>query len=1020
MNQSRYGSSVKKEPAGAAKTLLVNVFCAVFLLLASALLFVSQANEVMQTETTIPAPKSLGNYHKPLIQYTVSHWNRRDGLPHNSVNNITQTTDGYLWLATWEGPVRFNGRNFDVFDNIDDLGLPESGVMGITHNPQNNDVYIAGPRGGIARYNGENWNPLPEAPAFVFRVQVDQYGEVWAAAAGGGVVRYDGDGNMHRYRLVDGLTSDFAYRIYHTPAQGVRDAEIYVGTSRGLARYDRANNKFVSEMSVSGSQIRALVQHSNGMLLVASDDGLFYQNEPQQPFYPWPNPIQGTISAIAEGPEGSLWYGTITHGLGKISDRGMSTLNVEQGLPNPHVLDIFRDHEENMWVSTHGGLVQLRDALFTSFTRTQGLIGDYVRAVTVSNNRKVWIGTSEGLSVFQSGAEPLFSDILTEISILSLYHDAAEPEDTIYVGAYTEGLLQLTNGETTARFGRDEGLSLAEVRAIARVPESDLLIAGTPIGLLVLRVAHGSIELVRKFGLEDGLIDPTVTGVAIADNGDIWTASTAGITRIHTRGDVAAVDKWRATAVHIDSVTPARNTFAIASYGGYTWFASDRGILVFSEQEYQLSQNGNPADSRYWRVINRQSGLPFEKYFALAFDFEGNLWLGGSRGVTRVDAGSLQAWLTHNTPLSSASHYVETDGMNSSQVNTGGPSVVRDIDGHIWFATSEGVAVIPPENVEQHNLQAPPTVIESARADLASITNKTKLPASSERIEFQYIGLGFRMARHIQYQVRLIGFDDDWIDRNDLTVADYTSLPPGDFTFAVRSRYPGGNWSEPATISFTKAPHIYQTWWFWVLLILVLMGVVWTRIRALELSRLRLKQLVAEKTVELEALANEDSLTGASNRRAFDDRLFTEIKRAKRSKEIFSVAVVDLDHFKQINDRHMHEIGDRVLQIVATVMNRTVREVDFVARWGGEEFVILFPNTDCARAAEVCERVRFAIEGINFSDIADALKVTASIGVAEINAEFDHQDVLKRADQALYAAKRAGRNIVIRDGQVDA
>ncbi|MCH8493063.1 MAG: diguanylate cyclase [Idiomarina sp.] len=1018
MNRSCCDSKMKTKPSGTSRRVLFGALLALCVLLPSVPFSLVHASAVMQQEHSTPSPKSLGDFNKPLIQYAMSHWNTRDGLPHNSVNNITQTPDGYLWLATWEGPVRFNGRSFDVFDDIEALGLPETGVMGITHNPTNNHIYISGPRGGIARFDGELWHPLSAAPGFVFRVAVDHEGHLWAAAEGHGVVRYDTNGNMRQYGVAEGLSSDFAYRVYAMPAQGERDNEVLVGTSNGLSRYNQETDEFEQVSLLLDGQVRDVLQHSSGMLLVASDNGLFFQNEPEQSFQPWPVAIEGTITALEEGAEGALWYGTLTHGVGRLSNRGVSTLGVEQGLPNPHVLDIFRDHEENMWISTHGGLVQLRDALFTSFTRTQGLIGDYVRAITLDNNHRVWVGTSEGLSVFESSAERLFTDIVKDVSVLSLTHDTQNNDDVIYVGAYTAGVLQITNGEITARLGRDEGSSLAEIRALLKLPNSDLLVAGSPLGLFVLRVSPGAIELVRHLDVSDGLINPTVTGLTLAPNGDIWVASTGGISRVYLNGNTTAFEEWQAEAVHIERVSPAQNTFTMKNNGDYTWFGTDRGVLIFAESEYLLARDKNLSATHYWRVLNRNAGLPFDKYFSLTFDFDQNLWLGGSRGVTRVTANSLQAWLAGESNLLQSNHYVETDGMASSQVNTGGPSSALDADGHIWFATAAGVTVIAPEDINQHGVQSPPAVIERAVADSMRLAPNSRLPASTERFEFHYVGLGYRMARHIQYQVRLIGFDDDWIERGNAASAEYTSLPPGDFTFAVRSRYPGGSWSEPATISFSKAPNIYQTWWFWTLLVLAVVAAVWLRVRTLELSRVKLQRLVSEKTAELEALANEDSLTQVGNRRAFDERLFAEIKRAVRTNKRLSVAMLDLDHFKQINDRHMHEVGDQVLQIVAGVIKRTVREVDFVARWGGEEFVILFPEIDCRKAAEVSERVRAAIAAIDFSAIANDLQVTASIGVAEINQQFNHQTLLQQADQALYAAKAAGRNKVVCEEQL--
>lgn len=963
--------------------------------------------------------KPFSRNSKPLSQYALSHWNTRDGLPHNSVNGITQTNDGYLWLGTWEGPVRFNGRDFTVFDNLDELKVPELGVVGIGLNRETNEILISGPRGGISKFNGESWRALPEAPSFIFSVLVDREQNVWAAASGAGFVRYDTEGNMYRYQAGDGLPSDFAYHVYEAEPLAGREREIWVGTSAGLARYQPEADRFEAIPAVGGSQVRAVLLHSTGMLLVASDDGLFYQAQPGSEFKLWPMPIEGTITSLAEDPDQAIWFGTLTNGLGRISDFGISYLSVAQGLPNPHVLDIFRDRENNMWVSTHGGLVQLRDALFTSFTRTQGLVGNYVRAVMADQHRRLWVGTNEGVSRFESMNLTPVSEELSDISVLALAEDVEN--DTYYVGSYTHGLLQVIDDKITARYGRASGMPLAEVRAIHKLPDSEFIALGTPLGLVIMRARPGELTHVRTFGLSDGLIDPTITGLELDENGNLWAASTAGISKVHTNGVYSSVDEWRIEAIHLDEITLARNTFAALSHKNNMWFATDRGVLVYSTAECRnkempaeyeslgLSTSSNPD---CWRWLSRKNGMPLDKYFSLEFDNEGNLWLGSSRGITRVSRANVEYWLENPEASVTTNQYVESDGMASSQVNTGGPSSATDSDGHIWFATAEGVAVVAPEDFGSHGLTPPPLVIEKARSNAGIFSEGDILAADDDRIEFQYIGLGYRMASHIQYEVKLKGFDDEWIPRGSLTVAEYTGLPPGEFVFSVRSRYPGGDWSESVDIRFSKAPYYYQTWWFWLAVVAAIAGLIWYRVRSLHRNQDRLERLVEEKTAALEALAHEDALTCLPNRRAFDQRLRLEVKRSLRSNAKLSLAVLDLDHFKQVNDQYLHEAGDRVLQKLAKILKNTIREVDYVARWGGEEFAIVFPGAGRSESEAICERIRQAIDAADFEEINDGIHVTASIGVAEIGDDFDYQNLMVRADKALYEAKDAGRNTI--------
>jgi diguanylate cyclase (GGDEF)-like protein len=170
--------------------------------------------------------------------------------------------------------------------------------------------------------------------------------------------------------------------------------------------------------------------------------------------------------------------------------------------------------------------------------------------------------------------------------------------------------------------------------------------------------------------------------------------------------------------------------------------------------------------------------------------------------------------------------------------------------------------------------------------------------------------------------------------------------------------------------------------------------------------------LIHRQQGELERLAVEDALTGLFNRRYIDGRLREESQRAERYDRVFSVALADIDHFKGVNDTYSHQIGDVVLMRLATVFREEVRGVDVVARFGGEEFLLLFPETTDEQAAAVCEKIRTSIEGHNWAEVADGLGVTASFGVADSLNGTDVGAILRVADELLYKAKHSGRNRV--------
>ncbi len=164
-----------------------------------------------------------------------------------------------------------------------------------------------------------------------------------------------------------------------------------------------------------------------------------------------------------------------------------------------------------------------------------------------------------------------------------------------------------------------------------------------------------------------------------------------------------------------------------------------------------------------------------------------------------------------------------------------------------------------------------------------------------------------------------------------------------------------------------------------------------------------------EKQVQIEKKAYMDRLTKVYNRNKFDEIFEEEIKNSKRYKTPLSVAILDIDKFKNFNDTYGHLIGDEVLITMAQTVNKNVRETDLFARWGGEEFVILFKNTTVDSAKEVSEKLK---DNIQENNHPTAGKITASFGVTEYIDGDTIESIFKRCDDALYVAKENGRNRV--------
>lgn len=194
-------------------------------------------------------------------------------------------------------------------------------------------------------------------------------------------------------------------------------------------------------------------------------------------------------------------------------------------------------------------------------------------------------------------------------------------------------------------------------------------------------------------------------------------------------------------------------------------------------------------------------------------------------------------------------------------------------------------------------------------------------------------------------------------------------------------------------------------------------AILMTAVSVLSVNMARLRAKLGARTGELRAaleriqyLAHHDELTRISNRRHLSERLAAEQLNQRQSGQTMSLVLIDIDHFKTVNDQHGHGAGDAVLQHFAATLQGALRSTDFAGRWGGEEFLIVTPQASAATAAALVERLREALAATSFDAIVPDLRITFSAGVAECALGEDLHLAIERADRALYRAKQTGRD----------
>lgn len=931
----------------------------------------------------------------PLRDYFFETWNTRTGLPHNSINSLAQTQDGYLWVGTWEGLARFNGQEFKLFTRSEITDLPDSGIRALTPT-SDGGLLIAGSRGGISLYQHRQWDTQANAQAMVNHVFKSKRDDLWLAL--------ENDGVFYRTKNSDKdipvIKNVSAYRVIEDE-QGV----IWAATSDGL--YKIVNYKptlLTPQHGLPNAPVYTLLLTRDGRLIVGSEKGArvlsgdtFESPHPQ---------LNGeSISSLLEDNHGDIWFGTINKGVFRLSVDGLEQLNAKNGLPANRILSLLQDRENSIWVGTNAGLFRLREAPFSSWGKKRGLSSDYIRTVLSHSDGSLWIGGSTGLDRLQNNQVSHVEGTKqgSPYSVLSLLEDK---QGDVWVGTYTSGVLKVVDGKLVPYLNRDNGLGSNEVRSLLFDSKKRLWI-GTARG--VTRVnTDGSLEqFTNKKELPNGFI------LALNEDnvGNIWVGTGNGVVVYDTQSSVF-------TSVDFPAEFSTQYAFGFYIDDNYTWMATDRGLV-----RYQHA-NGEMA------ILGRELGLPVDKLFQIV-PFKKSLWLSSNRGIIQVNYQQVNQLLDAELSRGNALDfqlYDEGDGMLSAQANGGStPAATAHKDGTIWFATAKGVSTIRPERLKEATKVTLPTIVESFSVDgkpmALPVEGETViLPPGVSRVSFQYAGLSFIMPQRLNFQTQLKGFNNQWVNRKQIATAEYTNLPAGKYTFSVRAAYPNTQWQDNhKVIHFEIQSHIWQKNSFkfsmFIIFIVLIYSVYRYRLYRYKQVEKELTSRVVKQTKALQEQASafayqatHDQLTDLPNRRAFDSWLADNFADFKARNKPLSIAIMDIDHFKRINDGWSHIIGDQVICEVANILKAHCKGEQEVARWGGEEFTFVLPENNAFQAQQLCEQLRKEIENKDFSDIAPGLSVTVSFGIADSYNVDDYDRLLSRADQALYIAKNSGRN----------
>jgi signal transduction histidine kinase/ligand-binding sensor domain-containing protein len=767
--------------------------------------------------------------HVPEYQHDV--WTTADGLPQNSVTDLTQTDDGYLWLSTYGGLVRFDGVRFRVFDvaSTPELGsnsivcldqdrdgnlwmghgdegvtllrdgafttftvrdgLPPSGVWALEIDRQGRPW--AGTSDGLSHFeNGRfvTWTRRDGLPSDVVLALVeDRRGAMWIGT-GDGLARHDG-GGFTVFGTADGLPSDVVTALYED-----RGGTLWVGTEGALARAEGERFAVVSE---GVGVVRSIVQDRGGRLWIAADDKLTRMASPasgEGARHLFPERFEGDRAwAVIEDREGNVWVGTEGKGLSRLKEKPVTRYTTADGLPGLSVLPVIDDGEGGLWLGSQlGELTHFRDGAFTAHRPPPG---DPPLAWVVSLAREpegaLWIGHSllppapnldPYLSRYEGGVFRTWTrhDGLPGAHIRCLYVDRA---GRLWIGTQGEGLALFEEGRLT-RFTTRDGLVHDDLRFITEDREGALWI-GTRGG--ASRFLAGRFT---NYTAADGLSGGPVRAIHEDEEGTVWLGTYGGgLSRLED--------------------------------GEITRYTMDDGLF----------------DNAISRILE---------------DGRGRLWMLGNLGLFFATRQMLNDFAAGTVARVECVAFGEAEGMVEGN---GGfqPAGWRTADGRMWFPTISSLASIDAERFEINRVP-PPVAIERLVVDgvARSPLGPVRLPPGQGNLELHYTGLSLVAPEKVRFRYQLEGYDGDWVEAGARREAYYTNIAPGDYTFRVIAANNHAVWNrEGASLAISLAPHYYQTRWFQALGVLLLAAAAvvafQVKTRRMEARNRRLKAEIGQR-----------------------------------------------------------------------------------------------------------------------------------------------------------------------------
>lgn len=780
--------------------------------------------------------------------YVTRSWSSADGLPGNSVLDILQSKDGYLYFGTYECLVKFDGFEFQ---NLNKYSNPElnfisarsifedsKGFMWVGSNDEGIQKFS---RNSAEHISTENGLPNNSVRSFI----EDRFGNVWVGTASG-VVYITPEGSIVKpqaaknidisHVIVSQLYCDTAGRVWMLTTE---ENGIYLYSGNSFQRFENLNylgNFIPSSISQDrkgnfwfGLGAFGVAKVSNGTVDKIKS-GTIIDYEPSKCIY--------------SDSMGSLWFGT-ERGLVLYSDGVYTTYDDNTIIQSASINKILEDREHNIWVATdNGGIGKISLGKFR-----MNKLSSSVNAICEDKNNRVWLGTDEGLLCYENDVE-IHNELTDFCRNVRIRHIALAENGDILVNCYSKPAQVRWTKNGIRSWSTDENLAGNKTRVSIETDGGEIY-CGTTTGLSVIQ-KDGSV---KNFSDKDGFDNNYIMCIYQDNDGFVWVGTDGG--GIYLMKDGAVVRK-----ITTDSGLAGNVVFKISQdIDSRYWICTGTGISCFNGKVQELAEKKGSLE---FSNLTSANGLGSDSIFQLLVDENDYAWMISNRGISSVDFNDLIKVVDGKLHHVDCKFYNQNDGLKSSGTNSTALSM-KDKYGRIWFTMADGFAVYDPVRINVSSILPIIQIVEISVDDkiFKDFEKPIEIPAGAKHIDIKFTGLSFTASDRNRFSYMLEGYDSGFSDLTAARTVSFTNLKPGKYTFKVNVINGDGVKSEtPASVALVQNAFFYQKAWFWLCVAAFVFGVIIFSFLLLSYNnkkrRLVLETEIQKATVELE-MAKDDS-----------------------------------------------------------------------------------------------------------------------------------------------------------------